>query len=245
MVSGKIPMRKIVVSSSILAVLVVLLTACESSGEYDSRAVASLDQMSDVIGELSSASYTLDTINASTADLEIRNEHDVYMRGPDKMYVHSVGTQGQKSYWYDGSKLAYFSYTKNVYAIVDAPDGIIKMIDHIHTQYGVDFPAADFFYPDFTDDIMDNYNSLYFAEEEIDGIECVSVVAENDSETVQVWIDKTTYLPHRMIIESKLNSSNFYDVVFSNWVTNQKLPDFLFDFKAPNNSKEIQLQTVN
>jgi len=238
-------MRNSFTTSSLLAVLLVLLTSCESSEQYDSRAVASLDRMSDVIGELSSVSYTLDTINARDANITVRNEHDVYMRGPDKMFVHTIGTKGEESYWYDGLKLAYFSYTKNVYAIVDAPNNIIKAIEYINTEYGIDFPAADFFYPSFRDDLLDNYNSLYFAEEEIDGVECVSVIAENNDEIVQIWLDKATFLPHRMVIDSKLDQNNFYDVVFSNWVTDQELPDFMFDFKPPSNSEEIQLQTVN
>ncbi len=238
-------MPNTLISSLTLAVVLVLLTSCESPKQYDTRAVESLDQMSEVIGELSSVSYTLDTINSKDPSSEVRNEHDVYMRGPDKMYVHSIGTKGEISYWYNGSKLAYFSYTKNVYAIVDAPDNIIKAIDYINTKYGIDFPAADFFYPSFTDDLLDHYNSVNFSEEEIDGVDCVSVVASDDDETVQIWIDKATFLPYRMVIESKLDKDSFYDVVFSNWKTNQELPDMLFNFRPPSDSVETQLQTIN
>lgn len=238
-------MRNSLTVASVLAVLLFLLTACEPSREIDSRAVDSLDKMSEVIGELLSVSYTLDSVSTRKSDVEIRDEHDVYMRGPDKMYVHTVGTNGDRSYWYDGLKLAYFLYANNEYATVDAPDNIVKAIDYLNTTYGIDFPAADFFYPRFTDDILDDYNNLYFSEEEIDGIECASVVAVNDDEIVQIWIDKDTFLPHRMVIESKLDPSQVYDVVFSNWVLNPDLPDLLFEFRAPSNSKEIQLQTIN
>lgn len=228
---------------SVLAVF--LLASCQSSEKYDSRAVASLDAMSETIGELSSCSYTLDTFRSLSDGTDIQNEHDVYMRAPDKMYVHSIGTKGEKAYWYNGSELAYFSYSEDVYATVDAPDNIIKAIDFINSNYGIDFPAADFFYPEFTDDILAHYNEVYFSEEEIDGIECDYVIASNDSEIVQIWIDKATNLPHRLVIEPRLDGDKTYDAVFSNWRTNQELPDVLFDFEPPANSEQIQLKTTN
>lgn len=236
-------MRIRVTLLSVLAVF--LLASCQSSEKYDSRAVASLDALSEAIGELSSCSYTLDTFRSLSDGTDIQNEHDVYMRGPDKMYIQSAGTNGEKAYWFNGSRLAFFSYTKDVYATVDAPGNIITAIEFIHNNYGIDFPAADFFYPEFTDDILANYDTVFFSEEEIDGIECNYVIASNDDENVQIWIDKVTNLPHRLVIESKLANERVYDSVFSNWRTNPELPDILFEFEPPANSEQIQLKTVN
>jgi hypothetical protein len=225
-----------------LALFATIFTSCNSK-EYDTRAVKTLDTMTAAIGELKACSYTLHSI-ISNDSREVNNMSDAYMRGPDKLYVHTVGTKGEKGFWYNGKTFAYLSYNKNEYDIIDAPDNILKLIDTINETYGIDFPAADFFYPSLTDDILENYNSVLFAGEEvIDGVNCVSIEASNDEEILQIWIEKANNLPHRMIMESKINKSEFYDLVFSNWRIDPKLPDLLFEFQPPENSTQVKFQT--
>lgn len=219
-----------------------LFTSCNSK-EYDTRAINSLDTMTAAIGELKACSYTIHTIIANDS-IEINKMSDAYMRGPDKLYVHTVGTQGERGFWYNGKSFAYFSYNKNEYDIIDAPNNILKLIDTINETYGIDFPAADFFYPSLTDDILENYNSVLFTgEEKIDGVNCVSIEASNDREILQIWIDETTNLPHRMVMESKINKNEFYDVVFSNWRIDPSLPDLLFEFQPSEGSTQVKFQT--
>jgi hypothetical protein len=225
-----------------LALFTILFTSCNSK-EYDTRAVKSLDAMTSVIGELKACSYTLHTIIANDS-IEVNNMSDAYMRGPDKLYVHTVGTVGERGFWYNGKSFAYFSYNKNEYDIIDAPNNILKLIDTINETYGIEFPAADFFYPSLTDDILENYNSVLFTGDEvIDGVNCVTIEASNSEETLQIWIEKTTNLPHRMVMESKTNKNEFYDVVFSNWRINQNLPDLLFEFQASESSTLVKFQS--
>jgi len=227
---------------SVLASFFLVSCASEDKEQYDTRALESLDAMSEAIGELGACSYTLNDVNVLEDGTKYYNQHDVYMRGPDKMYVHSVGTKGDRSTWYDGSTLAYYSFDKNTYATVEAPDSIMKMIDHINEKYGIDFPAADFFYPDFTDDVLDNFDHvLFMGDETINGLESTSVLASNDKDIVQVWIDKATNLPVKFLIDSKASTAEFYVATFSNFRVNPDLPDLLFEINAPINSESIDL----
>ena len=150
------------------------------------------------------------------------------------MYVHSVGSKGDRSTWYDGSNLAYFSFDKNTYAIIEAPDNNMKMIEHVNEKYGIDIPAEDLFYPDFTDDILDNYDQvLFLGNETINGLEATSVLASNDNTIVQVWIDNATNLPVKFLIDSKASSAEYYVASFSNFRVNPDLPDILFETNPP------------
>lgn len=227
-----------------VALTTIIFTSCQSN-EYDTRAIDSLDKLSETIGNLNSCSYTLNTFKVQNDSTEIVNQSDIYMRGPDKMYIHIVGTKGDKGYWYNGTSFAYLLYENNEYDIIDAPDNILKVIDKLHNEYGIDFPAADFFYPSLTDDIMDEYNSVLFAEEEIDGVSCSLIEATNDEEILQIWIEKETNLPYRMFVESKANENKSYDAVFSNWRINPNLPDLLFEFQPSENSTKVELQSNN
>ena len=84
--------------------LAFLITSCNSvnnnEGVYDEEAVVNLDKISERIGELNSVSYTLNTfVEEANADGDLdqfSNTHDVYLRGPNKMHIHTKGTKGEK-----------------------------------------------------------------------------------------------------------------------------------------------------
>lgn len=211
--------------------------------EYDTRAINALDEMSETIGELKSCSYTLSTAKTNNGEKESKNIHDVYYKGSNKMYINSVGAKaGERSYWYNGSELAFFSYNKNMYDTISAPESIIATIDLLHDKYGIDFPASDFFYPTLTDDIIQNYTKVLYDDKTVNDVEYKFIQASNKDETVKIWIDKTSKLPYKLEISS---SKKYYSGTFSNWRTNQKLPDILFEFDPPENSTRKKIAQKN
>ena len=239
-------MKKKVILFSILSAL--FFVSCNSSGdkEYDTRAVESLDKLTETIGELESLSYTVESYQTNKKGEEKNTLSDVYLKGSNKMFIENTGVKGDKNFWYNGEKFSYFLFNKNEYDILDAPDNTLKLIDSINSKYGIYFPAADFLYPTLTDDILDNYDQLsYFGEEKIDDVECISLEASNENNIVQIWIAKNTHLPHKMIIESKINENKYYEAEYSNWRVNPKLPDIMFEFQPPSNSTQVKFQPLN
>ncbi|MCF6351485.1 MAG: DUF2092 domain-containing protein [Cyclobacteriaceae bacterium] len=219
--------------------------AVEKTGIYDVRAVEVLDSLSNVIGSLTSVSYTLNTKvkeqNAAHDIIEFSNEHDVYMRGPNKLLVHTNGIRGEKNYWYNGKTFSYFSYSKNEYDTMAAPGTILETIDFLHKKYKVDFPASDFFYPTLTDDVLTNFDKLlYWGRNQIDGKKMDVISAYNKNETIQIWVDSKTKFPVKFII---FKEGDRYEASFSNWKRNPKLPDVLFEFKPPIEAQKITLES--
>jgi hypothetical protein len=237
-------MIKNIISYTIVSMF--LLVSCQTATndkEYDTRAITTLDSLSSVIGELNSCSFSLDTElkNSDNSKTSV-NQHDVYMRGPNKMYIHSNGNKGEKGYWYNGKQLAFLNYTKSTFDTISAPDNIISTIDFIHNKYGVDFPAGDFFYPTLTDDVIENYNKVfYIGNKTIDNIECVAISAYNGKESLYIWVDKRTYLPYKMVIEKIGEPTNIYEATFSNWKINPNLHDLLFQFTPKSTSTRVKL----
>ena len=229
---------------------VLFFVSCNSSGdgEYDSRAVESLDKLTETIGNMESLSYTVDSYIITENASESGKTSDVYIKGSNKMFIHNnyTDTRGDKSFWYNGEKFAYFLYKKNEYDILDAPDNILKLIDAINSKYDIYFPAADFLYPTLTDDMMDNYNQiLFFGDKKIGPLECIVIEATNEESIVQIWIEKETNLPHKMIITSKTNENKFYEAIYTNWKTNPKLPDIMFEFQPPIGSERKKFVAKN
>jgi hypothetical protein len=214
----------------------------------DARAVVLLDRMSDVIGDLRSCSFQLKTgTDVSDPDKGIiRNYavHDVHMVGPDKMHIHTKGPKEEFGYWYNGDMLMYYSFTGNTYGFIETPDNIIETIDMVNADFGVDFPAADFFYPTFTDDLLESSEGLYYLGlVQFDGKDYHHIVAKGSEKHIQLWIHNDTFaLPARYVIHEKKDGETLqFEGIFYNWKLNTDLPEAIFDFVAPQNARRLNI----
>jgi hypothetical protein len=210
--------------------------------QIDSEAVTILDSMSCVVSGLGSCSFTLNTEYDTYSGLLglIRNsdEASVFLKAPDKFYVKRDGDKGNKSFYYDN----------NQYASVPAPSTIMETIDSIHNEYGIDFPAADIFYPDIVDDIVANSDALsYLGMTMVEGKICHHIAGVNKELTFQVWIaNDETYLPVKMAIVYTSKAGNpQYQAIFRNWSLNPELQDSMFDFVIPAGASKIKFLKKN
>ncbi len=223
----------------------IILFSCNDKihdNKYDTKAIKKLDLLSETIGKLNSCSFTLNTIDIDDNGNSILSENDIYMNGPNKLFLHSKSTKEKKSYWYDGERLAFFSYDRNEYDIITSSGNIIETIDFVHKKYDIDFPAADIFYPSLTDDIIKNYDQVLFDEDtSISGKINSIIFATSNTDTLKLIIDDINNVPYKMFISSE---GKFYEGIFSNWKLNPSLPDIMFEFKPPFNSKRKKIEMI-
>ena len=220
----------------------------QSDKEIDSAAVFILDKMSNIIGDLESVSFDM---QSSVDDFDINKNiithyrsSTVSMVGPDKLVALTTGDKGNNhGFWYDGSYLSYYSFDENNYVTLEAPDNIITMIDSMHIAYDFKFPAADFFYPSFTDDLIEGFDTLkYNGRRTVDDQECLYLTAVNQNLNVQLWVSDGTYqLPKKLVIIYKNENNRRYEATFKNWNLNPSIPNSVFDFVPPPNSKLISI----
>ena len=221
----------------------------------DPVAVRILDAMTSLIGDFNAVSFDLRATNDVQDEyMELVQQSGIshiYMLGPDKMLIDSRWTdKGHQGFWYNGKELVYYSYDENNYAIINTPPTILETIDTVNKIYGVKFPGADFFYPTFTDDLIDASNEIkYLGKEMIRGKECFHILAFSDEMNIQLWISNDSYnLPVKfMIIYKKRPGKPHYEAVFSNWNINPDLPDALFEFVPPPQAEKIMImpQKIN
>ena len=60
----------------------------------------------------------------------------------------------KRTFVFNGKKLSYYSHDRNQYGQADAGMSLVEIIDSVNKLYGIEFPAADFLYPSFVDDIL-------------------------------------------------------------------------------------------
>lgn len=231
-----------------LLCLLFSLLASSQQKRQDSLAIILIDRMTDVIGDLESCSFALQTTNdvLDSGNLFIKQFTDfhVYMSGADKMLIKIAGDKGHKQIWYNGAQLAYYFREEHNYGLLDVPNNTIEMIDSVNRRYGIQFPAADFFYPSFTDDLLRDADELKFiGRSKVDGQDCFHILASTKDMVAQFWISSDAYnLPVRFVITYKNKTGNpQYQASFSDWQLNPNLPLAMFDFQPPPGSAQLRM----
>jgi hypothetical protein len=218
------------------------------SSKIDTVAVEILDKMSAMIGSLNSCSVTVkanyDVASKQLGLVKHSDDQELFLHGPDKLLVRSEGDKGSKSLCYNGKTLIYYSMDRNQYGQIAVPASIMQMIDTVNKLYGIEFPAADIFYPSFVDDILSETKTLsYLGLTKINGMECFHIAGTARDKTFQFWVaNDAFYLPLKMVIIYTTKEMNpQYEATLSDWKINPELPDALFDFSAPPKAKKIKL----
>lgn len=231
--------------------LMLSIGCLAQESQVDTVAVMIIDRMATVIGDLNSCSFTLNTsADVKDPDLGLVKQNgkaDVYLVGPDKMYLDSKGEKGHRGFWYNGTQAFYYSFDENNYAYIDVPDNLIAMIDSVNKNYGIEFPAADFFYPTFTEDVLSAFNNIRFlGKKNMGDKECLHILLSNDNMSVQVWFSSDAFtLPQKFVIIYKNDGNRQYEATFSNFKLNPEFPDAIFDFMPPPMAREISILPRN
>ncbi|HXB30469.1 MAG TPA: DUF2092 domain-containing protein [Puia sp.] len=214
----------------------------------DTIAVAILDRMAAMIGDLGSCHVTVsshyDVQSQHLGLVKHEDEEELYMQGPDKLLIRAEGDRGSRSIYYNGKTLTYYSMETNRYAALQLSSPIMEMIDTVNKLYNVDFPAADFFYPSFVDDILsESKNIIYLGMTKVDGKNCFHIAGTTTDKAYQFWVsDDALNLPMKMvIIYTNRNMNPQYEAVLSGWQINPVLPPALFEFMAPPKAGKIKL----
>jgi hypothetical protein len=214
----------------------------------DTVAVAILDRMSAIIGDLGSCSFTVKSnYDISSKELGLikhSDEEHVYLHGPNKLMMRSDGDLGSHELYFDGTKLSYYSVDRNQYGQIDAALSLVEMIDTVNKSYGIEFPAADFLYPTFVDDVLsDSKELVYLGLTKVDGKDCYHIAGKGPDKTFQFWItDDAFSLPVKMVIvytDKEMNPQ--YEATLSDWQVNPNLPDAIFEFAVPHKARKIKM----
>ncbi|WP_194768807.1 DUF2092 domain-containing protein [Tamlana sp. I1] len=231
----------------ILIALISTYTGFSQTNKKDSTAVFILNKMSAVINDLESVTFNLshseDVLDADNNIVKKYSTSELSLSGPDKLLIKSQTEDGNLGFWYDGEFITFYNYDENNYVTLEAPETTIEMIDDMHEDFNFQFPAADFFYPAFTQDFMEQFDTIKFLGRKIiDGETCYHIMANNATLNVQLFISSKTYLlPKHFVIIYKNKSNIQYQSTFSNWSLNPIIPNAAFDFLPPPTANLISI----
>jgi len=222
-----------------MLLLAIGLSAFSQEKRFDSTALLILERMSGLITELQSCRLkvhaTYDEFASGLGLIKHSEDADLIMRGPDKLYIAMKGYKGERSFFYNGKTLSYYSFSNNRYAQLPAPKTILDLADSIYTNFDIDLYAIDFFYPDFIDDLTQNSTSLaLLGQETLNGKTCFHIAGCMESFSYQIWIANDPFsLPVKVVLVYTDTSMNPQFECDYEWELNQVYPDAVFEFAVP------------
>lgn len=233
----------------LIGFLITTITTQSQIQRIDSAAVYILNKTTESLQYIKSCSFksimTYDIFNESLGLVKHSVNEKVSIKFPDKMKITSTGDKGNRSLWYNGKTLYYYSFDNNTYAVTDAPKSVIQTIDDTSKKFGIEFPAADFFYETFLDDLKSEQGTLmYLGKTILDDKECFHIAGKDKNKSFQFWIgNDDNFLPIKMVIVYT-NDTNKpqYEAVYKDWVINPDFSDFMFEFSIPPKASKVKLQ---
>ena len=136
---------------------------------------------------------------------------------------------------------------QNVYATVDAPETIDKLIDNLRAKYGIAVPLADLLISDIAKSVRDNAESgLYAGLHYHQGVKHHHLLLSNQNVDFQVWIEDSVRPVPRKIVITYLNTPGQpqFTAVLNGWNFTPRLPDLVFEFAPPIDADETEVLPI-
>lgn len=235
-----------------LLLLLPLYSASAQEKSIDTTAVLILDRMSSIFGEMENLGFTTkvsrDVVYAEDFFIKVFSTSEVKIKGPNKFSVRIHGENREDQYSYNGEQVIYYSYHNNLYTIADAPDNLIETIDWLYDDFGIELTTADFLYPSFSKDFVDQMDYVEFLGiAQVEDKRAFHIAGSNSDITVQIWVsDDSYFLPLKIIITYFDGPyANQHQTDFSNWEINQNYPNSIFEFLPPPSAKQITWMSQN
>lgn len=232
----------------LIGFVMTVITINGQTQRIDSTAVYLLNRAGETLQDIKACSFTTvttyDVPNENLGLIKHSLTDKVTIKFPDKMKVTSTGDKGNRALWYTGKKLNYYSLDNNNYGFTAAPPSVIETIDEVSKKFGIEFPAADFFYPTFLQDLLSEQGNLIFlGKTTVDGRECYHIAGNDKTKSYQFWIGcDDLFLPVKMvIIYTSDKDKPQYEALYKDWIINNDYPDSMFEFLTPPKATKIKL----
>lgn len=232
----------------LIGLTIMTITTKGQTQRIDSTAVFILHKTTESLQYIKSCSFkailTYDISNESLGLVKHAVNEKVSIKFPDKLKIISSGDKGNRSLWYNGKNLTYYSFDNNTYATTPAPKSVIETIDETSKKFGIEFPAADFFYESFLDDLKSEQgNLIYLGKTILDDKECYHIAGTDKNKSFQFWIGNDDYfLPIKMVIIYTNDAAKpQYEAVYKDWVINADFTDYMFEFTPPPRASKVKI----
>jgi hypothetical protein len=168
---------------------------------------------------------------------------EVALQRPNKLRVHVTGEVPNFDFYYNGTTIAAFAPTKQVYSVASAPATIDAMVPFVMEKTGIQFPSADVMYSDPYAVLTKDLSSAFVVgPTTVDGVPCEHLAFMGPGVNWELWLETgQRALPRRLAV-TYTTVPNFprFLVEFADWNLQPKLASSGFVFNKPRSATQIE-----
>jgi hypothetical protein len=166
---------------------------------------------------------------------------------PDRLRVDVKGERRNQQLIYDGKKISLLDTDRNFYAQTAAPATIDAALRYAIDNFGLRMPLSDLLYTNNYEVVSENLEAGFFVGmSEVRGAKTHQLAFRTDEVDWQIWIeDSPTPLPRKVVITLKWMTAAPQYTVWLSWDLSPKLPDNLYTFVPPANTRKIEFLPVH
>jgi hypothetical protein len=237
----------VLVLAAVLLGLTAPLAAAEPPKGLDPEAVAVLKKATTYLSGLKTLSVkghgTLEVVLTTGQKLQFDHDLTLALQRPDKLRAVRKGEVADQVFVYDGKTLSLYSPEQKFYATKEAPPTLEGMLDFARDRLDIVAPAADFLYAKAFDLLMEDMTAGFVVSRNswFDGRSCTHAAFRKPGVDVQLWVDngEKPLVRKYVLTTTDMAASPQYILVLSDWETNPKLDENVFQFVPPKDATRI------
>jgi hypothetical protein len=220
--------------------------AADDHGRQDNKALDVLKSMSTYTESLdqvviSGVSFTDARLDGG---LMVSNTTEVKISidRPGSLRISSFdGAQKMEIFFHDGT-LTVFNTQNKFYAQADIPNEIEAALEFALEELDVEAPLMDLIYADVSTHLIGSMETVLYLTDQarVGGSDCHHIAIRGPESDVQIWVEEGDRpVPRKIMITSKWEGGSPRYTANMNWVTDPKIDQETFEFKAPEGSQNI------
>jgi len=219
----------------------------------DSEAIEILRRGLDFLSGLSKFSVqtqsTYEDLLYENYRVDYETSNRITVNRPDKIRIERYGLKMHQIFYFDGKDFTLNNPYDNVYATEPISGDIEDMFHIARDSHGISGPASDLIYKNsFFLLSQDLKSATIIGKEMIGDIMCDHLFFDrNDGVSFQIWISESApYLPYKYVVtDTSTPNLLSFGIVMSNWDTDPKITDKMFQFTPTKDLKKIMFLKID
>jgi hypothetical protein len=156
---------------------------------------------------------------------------------PNKVRIDKSGDTVDRSVYISDGTFTILDNTEQYYTQVNTADNIDEALDQIVEELGIVIPVATLLHSDMSTHIQPK-KVTYFGKKTVAGVECNYIAFKRHGNEVHLWIeDSDSPLVKQVAVFGK----DFKMEMATNWDTNPKFLDNVFEFQPSKDASKISI----
>jgi hypothetical protein len=189
-------------------------------------------------------SVTEESVYGDTLKLQSGGTKNVFVRNPSKLSVTTrTDTENKRVVLNDG-KLTVFDEDVNVYTQVTVPKLLKEAIVALSNEYNYTPSGSELFGGQAYEALVEKASKvMYLGKGNVNGVACHHLAGILPDMDWQLWVraEGDPQLCKYIVTDRSIPLAPQYSMLFTKWKKNTKIPDKVFEFRAPADAESIAI----